>query len=287
MTVQVKFKIHTEKEVKVDQGNSMKVATQGRKGAATSMVRHNLVESKMFNQGNILELVKCLFGKSLHNFKGMCGDICEEYKPGMHHLVLSSPIAPCLIWMGQVGSEKITLVDSLTWQAFVDLLSKATKHKGLVIIFTENKKEKAKKVAQNCAAKELIASASGTTAAEAQMGVLSKELEKSGMATRKIPPQTYEYLAIMKKSCVYHKATSVNDRVKMRSAQMQAKALPDEAKKIKIEPARGMHPALAAHLLSEAMEWANVLKGKVEALPDKDALESHLESNQISSSPEF
>ncbi|EGG05748.1 uncharacterized protein MELLADRAFT_87618 [Melampsora larici-populina 98AG31] len=200
----------------------------------------------------------------------MCGNICEEYQPGMHHMVLSSPIAPCLIWLGQVGCEKVTIFNSLTCQAFVDLLAKATKHKGSVMIFTENENEKAKKVAQTCAAKELIASARGPTAAEAQVGVLTKELEdarnrialhgltaqlfdeksqkgtsgdgailvcpwdptflycltwngawvwakavQSGMATCENPPRTYEYLTIMNKARVYHKDTSVNDRVKM------------------------------------------------------------------------
>ncbi|EGG04935.1 uncharacterized protein MELLADRAFT_88372 [Melampsora larici-populina 98AG31] len=43
---------------------------------------------------------------------------------------------------------------------------------------------------------------------------------QNGMATREIPPRTYEYQAIMKKARVFHKATSVNDRVKMRSAQL-------------------------------------------------------------------
>ncbi|EGG09091.1 uncharacterized protein MELLADRAFT_77190 [Melampsora larici-populina 98AG31] len=69
MFVQVKFKIHAEKEVEVNQATSMKVASRTRRGAATT-ARYNLIESKMFNQGNVLELVKCLFGKSLKDFKG-------------------------------------------------------------------------------------------------------------------------------------------------------------------------------------------------------------------------
>ncbi|EGG09315.1 uncharacterized protein MELLADRAFT_61265 [Melampsora larici-populina 98AG31] len=94
-------------------------------------------------------------------------------------MVLKSNVAPRLKWMGQVGREKVFLVDYLTWQAFVDLLAKATKHKGSVTIFTENEKEKAKKAAQTCAAKQFIASASGVTPAEAQVGELTKELEAS------------------------------------------------------------------------------------------------------------
>ncbi|EGF97112.1 uncharacterized protein MELLADRAFT_79854 [Melampsora larici-populina 98AG31] len=250
MFVQVKFKIHAEKEVEV-QATSMKVASRSRRAAA-SAARYNLIESKMFNQGNVIELVKCLFGKSLKDFKGMCGDICDEYQSGMRQLVLASDLAPRLVWVAQVGREKITLVDHLTWQNFVDLLARATKHKGSVMIFTEDPKEKAKKDAQTSAAKELIASASGPTAAEAQVGVLTQELEvrdphslfsipafgcdafdmssdiacgtrmpQSGMATREIPPRTYEFLAIMKKARVFHKGTKVDDRVKMRSAQLR------------------------------------------------------------------
>ncbi|EGF99397.1 uncharacterized protein MELLADRAFT_94639 [Melampsora larici-populina 98AG31] len=263
---------------------------------------------------------------------------------------------------------------------------------------------------------------------------------QSGMATREIPPRTYEYLAIMKKAHVYHKATSVNDRVKMRGAQLQlelsptfhraggsreaffdnpakllfqtpatvkrsasfaglgvsdkehkAKCLADVTKKIKYEPgspskknmskaitihlssdppsakkfevkqepgvpivissdppskgqfkssqisfyahaealehfldhcnvphndnttrmilksagvnswtdlipsvqftktsltARGMHPDLAAHLLSEAMERVNVLKGEDKHVPDEESPELHSDTNRPPS-PEF
>ncbi|EGG09480.1 uncharacterized protein MELLADRAFT_104207 [Melampsora larici-populina 98AG31] len=152
---------------------------------------------------------------------------------------------------------------------------KATKHKGCVTIFSESQKEKARKVAQACAAKELITSARGPSASESEVRVLTKELEdarkrialheltaqlfhdhaqkgnsgdgvvlvcpwdpkilyrltwsgawvwakvvQAGMATREIPPRTYEYLAIMKKSRVYHKAMKVDDRVKMRSGDL-------------------------------------------------------------------
>ncbi|KAH9820331.1 hypothetical protein DFH28DRAFT_666766 [Melampsora americana] len=282
MTIQVKFKIHTEKEVEVEveQPKTIKVASRVRK-AATSASRYNLIESKMFNEGNVLDLVRCLFGTSLNEFKDMCGGICEKYAPGMRHMVLRSDLAPSLIWMGQVGRGKIVLVDYPTWQAFVNLLAKATKHKGSLLIYTENEKEKAKKVAQTCAAKELIASASGPTAAETQVSVLTKELEdarnrvalyettaqlfheqaakgnsgdgailiapwdpnfhycltwnavwiwakaiQAGMATREFPPRTYEYLAIMKKSRVFHKAMKVDDRVKMRSAEMELNLSP-------------------------------------------------------------
>ncbi|EGF98198.1 uncharacterized protein MELLADRAFT_96105 [Melampsora larici-populina 98AG31] len=172
----------------------------------------------------------------------------------MQHMVLQSDIAPRLRWMGQVGRAKVFLVNSQTWQAFVDLLSKATKHKGCVTIFSESQKEKARKVAQACAAKELITSASGPSASKSEVRVLTKELEpgnsgdrvvlvcpwdpkilyrltwsgawvwakavQAGMATREIPPRTYEYLAIMKKSRVYHKAMKVDDRVKMQSGNL-------------------------------------------------------------------
>ncbi|KAH9822498.1 hypothetical protein DFH28DRAFT_881532 [Melampsora americana] len=277
MTIQVKFKIHTEKEVEVEveQPKSVKVASRACK-VASSASWYNLIESKMFNEGNVLDLVRCLFGTSLNEFKELCGGICEKYAPGMRHMVLRSDLAPSLIWLGQVGREKVVLVDHHTWQGFVNLLAKATKHKGSLLIYTENEKEKAKKVAQTCAAKELIASASGPTAAESHVSVLTKELEdarkqvalykttaqlfheqaakgnsgdgailiapwdptyhyrltwnavwiwakaiQAGMATRESPPQTKEYLAIMKKSRVFHKAMKVEDRVQMRSAEME------------------------------------------------------------------
>ncbi|EGF98695.1 uncharacterized protein MELLADRAFT_95489 [Melampsora larici-populina 98AG31] len=264
MIVQVKFKIHAEKEVEVDNPPAIKV--QGRKAAPALVVRYNLIELKMFNSGNVIELVKCFFGKSFNDFKGMCGDICEQYEPGMRHMVLNSKMAPRLRWMGQVGREKVFLVDYPTWQTFVDLLAKATKHKGSVTIFTENEKEKARKVAQTCAAKELIASASGPTAAEAHVGVLTKELEDAHkrIALHELTAKLFHdqsqngtsgdgavlvrpwdpsflyrstwhgawvwakgiYLAIMKKSRVFHKATQVNDRVKMQSSQLQVNLSP-------------------------------------------------------------
>ncbi|KAH9809336.1 hypothetical protein DFH28DRAFT_1066529 [Melampsora americana] len=267
MTIQVKFKIHTEKEVEVEveQPKTIKVASRVRK-PATAASRYNLIESKMFNDGNVLDLVRCLFGTSLNEFKDMCGGICENYAPGMRHMVLRSDIAPSLIWMGQVGREKIVLVDYPTWQAFVNLLAKATKHKGSLLIYTENEKEKAKKVAQTCAAKELIASASGPTAAESHVSVLTKELEdarkrvalyettaqlfheqaakgNSGDGAILIAPwdPNYHYrltwnavwvwakaiyLAIMKKTRVFHKAMKVDERVKMRSADLELNLSP-------------------------------------------------------------
>ncbi|EGG09017.1 uncharacterized protein MELLADRAFT_84249 [Melampsora larici-populina 98AG31] len=102
----------------------------------------------------------------------MGGNVCDEYGPGMCHMVLSRYLAPHLRWVGQVGGKKILLVRYPTWQAFIDhFLAKATKHKGSVIIFTEDAKEKAKKYAQ------LIASSSCPTTAKVQVGGLTQELE--------------------------------------------------------------------------------------------------------------
>ncbi|EGG00007.1 uncharacterized protein MELLADRAFT_112237 [Melampsora larici-populina 98AG31] len=171
MIVQPKFKIHSEKDAKVYPNTLIKVASRNCKAAAASAM--HLIETKMFNKGNINDLVKCLFGKSLNDFKGMCHDICKEYEPGMHqnYMVLSSNMAPHLRWIGQVGCEKVFLVDYSTWQAFVDLLAKTTTHKGLVTTCTKNAKEKAKKAAQTTASQQFIASASIATVAEAQAPV--------------------------------------------------------------------------------------------------------------------
>ncbi|KAH9812599.1 hypothetical protein DFH28DRAFT_1177038 [Melampsora americana] len=132
--------------------------TNGRQMTAT---KAKVVDSKTFNSGEPIEMKMCLYGKSLNDLKKICADLCEQYAPMIQHLLLTSELAPDLIWKGVVGRTKVVLAGHQGWFEFVELIDKYKTRKGSVMILNVNEDQLAKKSAEVSAAKQLIASAAG------------------------------------------------------------------------------------------------------------------------------
>lgn len=142
VVIQVLFKIHTKNEVVIEAQNASK-----KSGTAV-----NLIDSKLFNEGEVLEFRTCLYGKSFNDFKELSGAICERYAPGMKKMVLHSEAAP-----------------NLTWK----------RRRAVLLIYTESSKLTAKKRAQASAAKQLIASTNGPEAIHQELSITNERLKAS------------------------------------------------------------------------------------------------------------
>ncbi|KAH9821583.1 hypothetical protein DFH28DRAFT_1186738 [Melampsora americana] len=140
--------------------------TNGRRISAS---KAKVVDSKTFNNGDPIEIKLCLYGKSLNDLKKICADLCEKYAPMIQHLLLTSELAPDLIWKGVIGRTKIPLSSHTGWFEFVDLLDKYKTKKGSIMILNVNDDILAKKNAEVSAAKKLIASAAGPEPASQEL----------------------------------------------------------------------------------------------------------------------
>ncbi|KAH9824183.1 hypothetical protein DFH28DRAFT_1117975 [Melampsora americana] len=140
--------------------------TNGRRITAT---KAKVVDSKMLNNGDPIEMKICLYGKSLNDLKKICGELCEEYAPMLQHLLLTSELAPDLIWKGVVGRTKVVLAGHKGWFEFVELIDKYKTKKGSIMILNVNEDLLAKKSAEVSAAKQLIASAAGPKPASQEL----------------------------------------------------------------------------------------------------------------------
>ncbi|EGG01476.1 uncharacterized protein MELLADRAFT_92144 [Melampsora larici-populina 98AG31] len=144
MTVEVRFKIYTDKEVEINAPTtSTPKVGAGKKTAKADKL--NLIDSKAINTG-YLEIKSCLFGKSLKDFKALVAGACEEYEGGMKNIILISDFAPDLKWKTTVGRFKVVLDSAIQWQNFVDALDKSVKKKGILLIENDNVQVKAKVV---------------------------------------------------------------------------------------------------------------------------------------------
>ncbi|KAH9808590.1 hypothetical protein DFH28DRAFT_908296, partial [Melampsora americana] len=146
--------------------------TNGRRNPAT---KAKVVDSKTFNNGDPIDLKICLYGKSLNDLKKICAELCERYAPMIQHLLLTSELAPDLIWKGVIGRTKVVLAGHKGWFEFVDLIDKYKTKKGSIMILNVNEDLLAKKSA------ELIASAAGPEPA-------SQELEAAQSRIAVSPP---------------------------------------------------------------------------------------------------
>ncbi|KAH9811985.1 hypothetical protein DFH28DRAFT_931249 [Melampsora americana] len=155
VSVAVVFKIYTNSANTV--APMPPNATNGRRMTAT---KAKVVDSKTFNSGEPIEMKMCLYGKSLNDLK-ICADLCEQYAPMIQHLLLTSELAPDLIWKGVVGRTKVVLAGHQGWFEFVELIDKYKTKKGSIMILNVNEDQLAKKSAEVSAAKQLIASAAG------------------------------------------------------------------------------------------------------------------------------
>ncbi|KAH9825257.1 hypothetical protein DFH28DRAFT_1117445 [Melampsora americana] len=130
-------------------------------GHQMSATKAKVVDSKMFNNVDPSALKMCLYGKSLNNLKKICAKLCKQYAPMIQHLLLTSELAPDLIWKGVIGRTKVVLAGHQGWFEFVELIDKYKTKKGSIMILNVNEDQLAKKSAEVSAAKQLIASAAG------------------------------------------------------------------------------------------------------------------------------
>ncbi|KAH9819019.1 hypothetical protein DFH28DRAFT_1219018 [Melampsora americana] len=156
VSVAVVFKIYTNSANTV--APMPPNVTNGRRMTTT---KAKVVDSKTFNSGDPIEMKMCLYGKSLNDLKKICADLCEQYAPMIQHLLLTSKLAPDLIWKGVVGRTKVVLAGHQGWFEFVELIDKYKTKKGSIMILNVNEDQLAKKSAEVSAAKQLIASAAG------------------------------------------------------------------------------------------------------------------------------
>ncbi|EGG10770.1 uncharacterized protein MELLADRAFT_103102 [Melampsora larici-populina 98AG31] len=166
-TIGVAFKIHTNDIVEVTPGmvkaSSTSKVTAAKKRAPPPL-KYAIINSADFKDGQVLDFKVFLYGKSLKEFKGLVGDICDRYFIGIKKVVLKSALTPLLNWNASVGSKKTKLTDFKSYQEFVVHLGKSRSSKGLINITLEKPQIKAKKNAQ-----------------------------RDGITSRGIPPNTTEY----------------------------------------------------------------------------------------------
>ncbi|KAH9807254.1 hypothetical protein DFH28DRAFT_938926 [Melampsora americana] len=138
-------------------------------GRRNTTTKAKVVDSKTFNNGGPIEMKICLYGKSLNDLKKICAELCEQYAPMIQHLLLTSELAPDLIWKGVIGRTKVVLAGHKGWFEFVDLIDKYKTKKGSIMILNVNDNLIAKKSAEVSAAKQLIASAAGPEPASQEL----------------------------------------------------------------------------------------------------------------------
>ncbi|EGF97562.1 uncharacterized protein MELLADRAFT_84862 [Melampsora larici-populina 98AG31] len=153
VVVQVTFKIHPGNEVVVTEPEESANSTSSKAPTARRSVGTtvNVIDSKVFNDGVVIEWRGCLVGLSLNQFKERCGEICERYAPGMQQMVLNSEVAPNLSWKASVGrtSPSFVLVDHLKFFDFVNSLTKSRTRWATLLIHNECSKAVGKKKAQH------------------------------------------------------------------------------------------------------------------------------------------
>ncbi|EGG10374.1 uncharacterized protein MELLADRAFT_103417 [Melampsora larici-populina 98AG31] len=117
-----------------------------------------------------------LYGKSLNEFKLLCGEACDKIYEGMKHVVLTSNIAQDLIWQGQVGTTKLTLDSFSAFVQFVDRVNRSHCKLGDVLIRSPNAAEKKKQ-------------------AEARAALLAEyeRVKIDGSTTGDMPPDSVAY----------------------------------------------------------------------------------------------
>ncbi|EGG10892.1 uncharacterized protein MELLADRAFT_102653 [Melampsora larici-populina 98AG31] len=173
VVIEVNFKIHVDQEVTVVIESS-NTSSCKRKAATV-----NVIDSKVFNASGVRRLKQCLYGMSFKEFREICAGICEEYSTGMKQIVLSSEVAPNLIWKASVGGSKFELHNYTHWFEFVNFISQPKKCKGSLTIITRSAKAAAAQEAQVSTVRELIANTNGSMAKDIEMEAMSKELQFS------------------------------------------------------------------------------------------------------------
>ncbi|KAH9823506.1 hypothetical protein DFH28DRAFT_922381 [Melampsora americana] len=163
-----------------------KIYTNNANTVAPMPPNAQVVDSKTFNNGDPIELKISLFGKLLNDLKKICAEVCEKYAPMIQHLLLTSELAPDLIWKGVIGRTKIPLAGHTGFFEFVDLLDKYKTKKGSIMILNVNDDILAKKKAEVTAAKKLIASAAGPEPASQELEAAHTRIAVSGGQTRPI-----------------------------------------------------------------------------------------------------
>ncbi|EGG02475.1 uncharacterized protein MELLADRAFT_110055 [Melampsora larici-populina 98AG31] len=122
----------------------------------------------------------CLIGKSLNEFKVLCGNVIGEMREGMNEVILTGEMAKELIWKVKVGKTPFTLSSYTEWQELVDTIDRSKTKIGDLTISTPSDAQK----------KRELAAIDGT-------------------ATLDMPPNSQAYREIMKKSkCRGDKSTS-------------------------------------------------------------------------------
>ncbi|KAH9811965.1 hypothetical protein DFH28DRAFT_1223487 [Melampsora americana] len=182
MTIEIRFKIYTGKEVNVGP-SSQGTPKVGAGKKAAKVAKLKCIESKSVNPG-YLEIKRCFFGKSLNDFKRLVADSCDDYESGMRLIILNPDLSPTLKWKTTVGRIKHVLTDGDKWQAFVDALSKSTKKFGILMIDNENVEVKAKEDDKESATKKLIAETNGEAVEDKQSEESKKDSELQAIACK-------------------------------------------------------------------------------------------------------
>ncbi|KAH9820352.1 hypothetical protein DFH28DRAFT_1197712 [Melampsora americana] len=164
--------------------------TNGHRNTAT---KAKVVNSKTFNNGDPIDLKICLYGKSLNDLKKICAELCEQYAPMIQHLLLTSKLAPDLIWKGVIGQTKVVLAGHKGWFEFVDLIDKYKTKKGSIMILHVNEDLLAKKSAEVSAAKQLIASAAGPEPASQELEAAQSRIAAADKMVRLHEPTAKIY----------------------------------------------------------------------------------------------
>ncbi|KAH9809138.1 hypothetical protein DFH28DRAFT_906508 [Melampsora americana] len=104
MTIELKFKIHTDQEVDMnDEDQRPPRVGASKKGAKPAHLK--VIESKSVNCG-YLEIKLCPFGKSLIEFKNLVAEACDCYEDGMKEIILNSPLLADLKWKATASRSK-------------------------------------------------------------------------------------------------------------------------------------------------------------------------------------
>ncbi|EGG00771.1 uncharacterized protein MELLADRAFT_111573 [Melampsora larici-populina 98AG31] len=141
----------------------------------------------------------CLIGKSLNEFKVLCGNVIGEMREGMNEVILTGEMAKELIWKVKVGKTPFTLSSYTEWQEFVDTIDRSKTKIGDLTISTPSDAQK----------KRELAAVSATDRLLNKKTLTPLEIKINGTATLDMPPNSQAYREIMKKSkCRGDKSTS-------------------------------------------------------------------------------
>ncbi|EGG05729.1 uncharacterized protein MELLADRAFT_107328 [Melampsora larici-populina 98AG31] len=170
-----------------------------------------LINSNNLPNGKGKFVRACLIGKSLNDFKVLCGNVIGDMREGMNKVILTGEMAKELIWKVKVGKVSFTLSSYTEWQDFVGTIDRSKNKIGDLTISTPSDAQKKRELAAVSATDRLLNKKSLTPL----------EIKIDGTATLEMPPDSRAY---REPNQLLHKR--LQPQVKVISAYFQLKKPP-------------------------------------------------------------